>query len=283
MATTPSDAYAAAAVDGQTKRPAIIAISVVFPAVAALVVALRLYTRLCILKLSGLDDWVILVALVLAIGASTEIMLESYWGLGLHVWVVTPDMMAQQLKALYTSIINYNIANNLLLVFVMVWAVMQSVLLSLSCIPAALTFPGMADKCLDTLPVWYFSSSMNIVTDFVIFALPLPCVLSMTLCKPQKVLFISLFCLGFSTCIVSIIRIFTLRRATTTGDPSWDNTESTLWSVIELNCGILCASLQTLRPLLAKMVPSLVVTAGTFNSVLFDNRSNNTYNFDNTE
>ena len=43
----------------------------------------------------------------------------------------------------------------------------------------------------------------------------------------------------------------------TTDDPSWDNTELTLWSVAELNAGILCASLQTLRPLLVRYVPSM--------------------------
>ena len=42
-----------------------------------------------------------------------------------------------------------------------------------------------------------------------------------------------------------------------TQDPSWDNTEAAAWSVIELNCGILCSSLPTLRPLLAKIIPGL--------------------------
>jgi hypothetical protein len=51
-------------VSAQSKQPATIAISVALPVLSALAVSLRLYTRLFILKLTGPDDWLILVALV---------------------------------------------------------------------------------------------------------------------------------------------------------------------------------------------------------------------------
>ena len=60
-----------------------------------------------------------------------------------------------------------------------------------------------------------------------------------------------------STCIISIVRLFTLRAAINTTDPSWDNVPTSYWSVIELNCGILCASAATLRPFLRKYLPGL--------------------------
>lgn len=47
----------------------------------------------------------------------------------------------------------------------------------------------------------------------------------------------------------------TLRDAVESSDPSWDNVGAAIWSVIELNCAIICASLPTLRPLVAKAVP----------------------------
>lgn len=53
-----------AAVDAQSKRPKIIAISIIFPVLSILVVSLRLYTRLFMLRRTGPDDWVIVVALV---------------------------------------------------------------------------------------------------------------------------------------------------------------------------------------------------------------------------
>jgi hypothetical protein len=63
--------------------------------------------------------------------------------------------------------------------------------------------------------------------------------------------------LSHSTCIISIVRLFTLRSAINTTDPTWDNVPTSYWTIIELNSGILCASLPTLRPLIRKVVPGL--------------------------
>lgn len=60
-----------------------------------------------------------------------------------------------------------------------------------------------------------------------------------------------------STCIISIVRLFTLRGAINTDDPTWDNVPTSYWTVVELNCGIICASIATLRPLLRHVFPSL--------------------------
>lgn len=79
----------------------------------------------------------------------------------------------------------------------MLWAVMQAILLSVTCIPIARFVPSMAGKCLDTLPVWCFSAGLNIVTDFFIFAIPLPCVYNLTMQTRQKVLVFAIFSLGF--------------------------------------------------------------------------------------
>jgi hypothetical protein len=49
----------------------------------------------------------------------------------------------------------------------------------------------------------------------------------------------------------------TLRDAVESQDPPWDNVGAAIWSVIELNCAIICASLPTLRPLVATVVPGM--------------------------
>lgn len=42
-----------------------------------------------------------------------------------------------------------------------------------------------------------------------------------------------------------------------TEDATWDNVEAACWSIAELCSGVICASLLTLRPILARVVPSL--------------------------
>jgi hypothetical protein len=58
-----------------------------------------------------------------------------------------------------------------------------------------------------------------------------------------------------STCAISVIRIFTLKSALDAKDPTWFNTSAACWSLVELNCAILCSCLPTLRPLAAKIMP----------------------------
>ena len=40
-------------------------------------------------------------------------------------------------------------------------------------------------------------------------------------------------------------------------DPTWDGSATTYWSSVELNIGILCACLPTMRPLFKKYAPGL--------------------------
>lgn len=63
-----------------------------------------------------------------------------------------------------------------------------------------------------------------------------------------------------STCVISLVRLTTLHKGIHTTDPFWDNVPAAYWSVVELNCGILCACLPTLRPLFNKLVPRLQST-----------------------
>jgi hypothetical protein len=58
-----------------------------------------------------------------------------------------------------------------------------------------------------------------------------------------------------STCAISLVRLSTLQKAIKTQDPFWDNAPAAYWSVVELNCGIICACLPTLRPLIQKAIP----------------------------
>lgn len=56
-------------------------------------------------------------------------------------------------------------------------------------------------------------------------------------------------------CIISILRLHTLKVAVETTDPTWDDEAAATWSVLELNMGIVCSCLATLRPLVTRIVP----------------------------
>lgn len=83
------------------------------------------------------------------------------------------------------------------IVYVCLWACVQAVLLGLACLPISIIVPSMANSCLDTLPIWYFSSGMSMATDMLIFCIPIPSVLKLQLPLKQRIMVLGIFCLGF--------------------------------------------------------------------------------------
>lgn len=81
--------------------------------------------------------------------------------------------------------------------YVILWTITQVIILAVACMPISVIVPGMQDKCLPTYTVWLTSSVISTITDFVIFALPLPSVLRLKMRTKQKVVTLAMFSLGF--------------------------------------------------------------------------------------
>ncbi|KAK4444147.1 hypothetical protein QBC34DRAFT_188086 [Podospora aff. communis PSN243] len=262
--------------DAESRVSTLVGVSVAFASLSTLIVALRLYTRYFVVRSPGADDITIALAQVLSIGLSIVTILQAKYALGRHVWMAAPEDGISQLKCLLAAMLIYNLAQIItkcsflfqycrifdsgggrtrtvclyLLVSLALWGIAQSVLVAFACVPTSLFIPSQVPVCLDSLSIFYLTSIMNIITDFIIFSVPLPAIRGLHLPRRQKILVTSIFCLGFFTCIISIVRLFTLRAAANTTDPTWDNVASAWLSVLELNCGIICASLPPLRALL---------------------------------
>ena len=83
------------------------------------------------------------------------------------------------------------------MLYVGTWACVQAVILALSCLPISIIEPTTAGICLNTLPIWYFSSAMSMLLDIVIFCIPLPAVYKLQLPTKQKLMVLGIFSLGF--------------------------------------------------------------------------------------
>jgi hypothetical protein len=84
------------------------------------------------------------------------------------------------------------------IVFTCLWAIIQVVILAMACLPLASIVPSMKGKCLPATPIWFFTSSMNIVTDFAVLLLPLPSVLKLRMrLKKQKMMLLLVLSIGF--------------------------------------------------------------------------------------
>ncbi|KAL2271334.1 hypothetical protein VTJ83DRAFT_705 [Remersonia thermophila] len=258
----------------------VIAVVTVCLTVAVTTVCLRTYTRAAVLRQFGADDWAAILSIIFAIGSGTMVALNTKYGHGRHLAVVDPTLLWKYFRTFYISIVLYNasltatkltfllqyhrILGNtagmrkvIVIAFVLVglWSISQLLVVIFTCTPIhKFWLPETPGTCIPNLPFWYINAAGNIVTDVIVFCIPLPSVTRLKLRRGAKLALIGVFCLGFFTCAISVIRIQYLRLS---DDVTWDNVASSCWSIGELCSGITCACLPTLRPLVSRMMPGM--------------------------
>ena len=63
-----------------------------------------------------------------------------------------------------------------------------------------------------------------------------------------------------SVCLTSLLRLRHLYVLAKSKDLPWDNVQAATWSNVEINLGIICACLPTLRPLIRRFFPRVLAT-----------------------
>jgi fucose permease len=140
---------------------------------------------------------------------------------------------------------------------------------------AALRYPTPANaKCTDIVTLYLSSAPVNIITDLAILFLPMPILTGMRLPKKQKIILIVTFSFGAFVAAVDVVRIAYLENAAlnrfkvvqTNGnertseqnDFPWYASLSFMWSAVEVNLGIICACVPSLKPLFSRFLPSFI-------------------------
>ncbi|OJD33400.1 uncharacterized protein BKCO1_3100092 [Diplodia corticola] len=122
--------------------------------------------------------------------------------------------------------------------------------------------PLLPGTCRDPETYWVVTSSIGIAMDFVVWLLPMPLLRRLHLPLKQKLGLTAVFALGGFVCIVSVLRLSLVQMYAAAGNAEEGGISAIIWSAIEANVGIICASLMAMKPLLGKVFPWLVDTAG---------------------
>jgi len=131
--------------------------------------------------------------------------------------------------------------------------------------------------CLDQIAIYLASAPVNIATDLALLVLPMPMLTAMRMPRKQKVILLVTFGFGLFGTVVDIVRIAYLQdafeqriRDVTSGnvvtsellnvqnDFPWYAAYSFMWSAIEVHIGIMCANVPGLKPLAAKLLPTII-------------------------
>jgi hypothetical protein len=108
-------------------------------------------------------------------------------------------------------------------------------------------------KCNNIHLQGWLSAIFNIVIDLIILVLPLKNLYGLQLNWKKKIMLMFMFSLGIFVTIVSAIRLKSLIVFANSENITWDYNDAAWWSTVELDVGIVCACLPSLRSLFISM------------------------------
>ncbi|MCJ1245305.1 hypothetical protein MMC30_002509 [Trapelia coarctata] len=117
------------------------------------------------------------------------------------------------------------------------------------------TVPG---HCININASLFAHAVLNIFQDAVTYVLPMRMLYALQIPRRQKIALVLIFALGGFVTITGIVRIGSLKSALRTPDPFYDNAGAVMWSSVECNVGVVCASLPHFKPFLDRYLPSLM-------------------------
>ncbi|KAI1822647.1 hypothetical protein F4861DRAFT_380846 [Xylaria intraflava] len=258
----------------ETLVPAIIGITILNSFLSIFFAALRLRARrLAFGKLQlDISDWLVMLGVALSIAFNISLEVSTRFGLGRHLPAVSSvrllsiaELVSNTLHplaitslklsilALYRSIFPTRTFQHVLYLVtasVCIWCVVTVILGVLLCIPVeALWDSSITPRyCISLNTLGLATTTINILTDFVILVMPIPPVLKLQTTAQRKRLIILTFAVGTSVCGARIARIpFWIQPDSP--DVGWAKITSALLASTELAIGVLAASVPTYRPL----------------------------------
>ncbi|KAI1370590.1 hypothetical protein F4677DRAFT_465074 [Hypoxylon crocopeplum] len=271
----------------ENRQPNLYASSTIPFFFALVSVALRFWCRWINRAGFWLDDWLILFALVCAVGLTATLLWDTVpRGLGRHVQTFDPNVNELFSIGLFTAELTYtgvivfvkfsiltlywrifNKTNiklpiSILAVTVLMWGIAVFLLTLLQCIPTR----GFWNKTVeascdvDSQKFLFAISIPNILIDVTLLTLPIPYVIRLNVSKSQKRAIVSMFLLGGFVCIASIMRLVAVVTEGTDADITWNLVNQGIWAVVEADFAIISACLPTLRPIWIAIRPKHFAT-----------------------
>ncbi|KAF2279130.1 uncharacterized protein EI97DRAFT_456523 [Westerdykella ornata] len=270
----------------------ILGVVISFVVLANIAIALRLYVRIRA-RLLGWDDlFVVLAGIAVTIGSSLTCLMPDY-GLGKHFWTLTVAHRMEYFKHIWSTNAAYTASTTCIklalllqylrlfdissrklpttltramIILISLWGATFFLLALFSCRPIAKNWnwmlPGtcVAWGSKDAnvfFACWAAHAASNMMFDILVFALPTPFLRDLRMQGKTRVGLVALFSLGGIVVILSIARLISLclKRAGTVPvfDPSYATPSIYIFSVLEVNIAILCASIPIFWPLVTSL------------------------------
>ncbi|KAF3765348.1 hypothetical protein M406DRAFT_16195, partial [Cryphonectria parasitica EP155] len=253
---------------------------------ALLFTAQRVYVKLVTGISLQLDDALLAVSWVTALASQIFVVYGFANGfIGVHMWEIPIEQFNRYLFNLWISSPIYIVAGSCtklaLLVFYlklspstwMRWSIFGTIMFIVSysigiffclvfaCNPVEKAFNVYitSGSCISPPALYIATAIFNIVSDVILFFLPIPMVLGLHYMPlKQKLGLLGIFGIGSVTVITSILRAVILPNLMQNPDNTWEIADASLLIVIESNLIIICGMLPTLRRFFHHVAPRLI-------------------------
>ncbi|KFY54478.1 hypothetical protein V497_07680 [Pseudogymnoascus sp. VKM F-4516 (FW-969)] len=238
---------------------------------AVITLLLRLYTRIFLIQGFGLDDVFIILAMISSVAFFIVCVQIMKFGFGRHLWEVTGLQMANYLDNLIAMVTTYiwapaltkisflillhrlnpipwfRISLYALGTMILIYTLTINLVIAYPCSPLK---PDTGD-CLNDCGLW--QAILNIITDFLSILLPIRMVLSLKL--PTKE-----FYRRRNVMVICVVRITYIMSLANNPDVTYSQGRAAVWSCVEINVGIVCASVIVLKPFMRHHFPGVFST-----------------------
>ncbi|KAJ5613820.1 hypothetical protein N7528_007474 [Penicillium herquei] len=266
-------------------RNPVIAVTVL-GAVATITTGLRFWALKLRRVSPGLPEFLILAALLIVYAdIALEYVLTIMGGAGRNSATIDPSSviftlkMILPLETLYgivlalvkTSIMTFYIrifgSNRsfriqVAITMTIVWMWSASVILEtfLLCRPLKYNWDtSISGVCGDRNAAYVVAGTMNLITDLMVMALPMPHIWKLQLGTAKKVALCGVFSIGLLVSIISIVRLVSLMAINFTNITGTVQM-AVMWTVIEPELAIICANMPLMKTIIARIAPNLFST-----------------------
>ncbi|KAH7410677.1 CFEM domain-containing protein [Cadophora sp. MPI-SDFR-AT-0126] len=258
-----------------------------FAALSGVAIVLRVISKVTTRMDFGLDDYSIFATFIAGIPSSVLVVhgLTSN-GLGKDIWTLRPNDITNYLRAFYVMEILYFLQLFLLklsilffylrifpapsfrrilwatVVFDILFGVVFIIVGIFQCNPISYYW-GQWDglhrgKCINVNGLGWSNAVISIILDFWMLGLAISQLLHLQLHWKKKLGVGLMFVVGTFITVVSILRLQSLLHFAKSFNVTWDNLPVTIWSLVEINVGIICACMPSLRVLLVRLFPKVM-------------------------
>ncbi|KAH7304850.1 hypothetical protein BKA65DRAFT_205024 [Rhexocercosporidium sp. MPI-PUGE-AT-0058] len=260
----------------------VITAALISPVVSIVFVVMRSYTKRCVYNRFDWDDYAVMIAFIFALAYSVLQVVQTQYGSGRHIWDVPMEKFTTYTKLGIPGAVTYNMSTLFTKVAILMFylrlstdSYFRSVTYVVMFVAVGYSLAGgfaflylcrplpkywnfmIPGECSNFGAAFLSGAALNVATDVALLLLPLWLLYPLRLPLKQKIGVTLILMTGSFVCAVSIYRLAIIPPGLSNMDATWHYIRNMIWCIIEMNTGIICACLPSLKAFAQRHFPNL--------------------------